>query len=33
MNRSLQYALSHPDQVRRVVLTGTKIPAARRGGW
>jgi NitT/TauT family transport system substrate-binding protein len=28
MNRSLQYAQSHPDEVRRVVPTYTKIPAA-----
>jgi NitT/TauT family transport system substrate-binding protein len=27
MNRSLQYAQSHPDEVRRIVPTYTKIPA------
>jgi NitT/TauT family transport system substrate-binding protein len=28
MNKSLEYAQSHPDEVRKVVLTYTKIPAA-----
>jgi NitT/TauT family transport system substrate-binding protein len=28
MNRSLRYAQSHPDEVRRIVRTYTKIPAA-----
>jgi NitT/TauT family transport system substrate-binding protein len=28
MNRSLQYAQAHPDEVRQIVPTYTKIPAA-----
>ena len=28
MNKSLRYAQSHPDEVRKIVLTYTKIPPA-----